>query len=149
MSENKKIAIDISIFKGLQALSNASFPKKCAMCGKRYETVDEYLSETESIRHSSGLKESFDDEENPTVEVFRNCVCGSTLMDVFNNRRDLSNVGLKRRKKFSELLDRLTNAGFSAETAREELLKIMSGEGSKLLNVKRTDQNSPKKATLQ
>ena len=143
MSKREKINFDISIYKGLQALSNSSFPKKCAMCGKRYETVDEYLLETQAIRQSSGLKESFDDDDNPTVEVFRNCVGGSTLMDVFNNRRDLSPVGLNRRKKFAELLDRLTNAGFSAETAREELLKIMRGESSQLLNVKSTDQHSP------
>ena len=119
------------------------------MCGKCYETVDEYLSETESIKKSSGLKAALDDDKNPTVEVFRNCVCGSTLMDVFNNRRDLSPVGLSRRKKFGELLDRLTNAGMSAKTAREELLKIMRGENSKLLNIKSSDYISQKKASVQ
>ena len=136
MSDSKKITIAAGIYEGLQALSNSSFPKKCAMCGKRYETVEEYLSKTESIRHSSGLKESLSDDKKSTVEVYRNCVCGSTLMDVFNNRRDASAVGLSRRKKFDELLDRLTNAGISADISRRELLKIMRGEGSKLLNVK-------------
>jgi len=135
--ENKK-EMDDSIYNGLQVLSNLSFPKQCSTCGKRYETVDDFVSQTEALRKSSGLKEDLDDDGRVIVELFRNCTCGSTLMDEFNNRRNLTPAGLNRRKKFSELLDRLVNKGFSAETAREELLKVMRGEGSKLLNVKKS-----------
>ncbi len=102
------------------------------------ETVDEFVAQTEDLRNSSGLKEDLDDDDETIVELFRNCICGSTLMDEFNNRRNLSSGGLNRRKKFGELLDRLTKAGFSELTAREELKKVMRGEGSKLLNVKKT-----------
>lgn len=140
MSDKNNIEMDGNIYKGLQALSNSSFPKKCSTCGIRYETVEDYVSKTESIRKMSGLKESFDDDDKPIVELFRNCVCGSTLMDVFNNRRDLSPSGLKRRKKFDELLNRLVDKGFTAETARDELLKIMRGEGSELLKIKSSSQ---------
>jgi len=96
-----------------------SFPKKCATCGKRYETVDEFIVKTEALRNSTGLKEDLDDDDEIIVELFRNCVCGSTLMDEFNNRRNLSPGGLKRREKFGELLSRLKKAGFPEETARE------------------------------
>lgn len=133
----KDISIDESIYKGLQALSNSSFPKKCMNCGRFYETAEDYIKKTEPIRKSTGLKESIDDDDRPIVELFRNCVCGSTLMDIFNNRRDLSQRGIKRRQKFEEILDRLTAAGYSKEVAREELLKIMRGEESDILKVKK------------
>ena len=121
---------DADIFKGLKSLSELSFPKKCDTCGKVYQTVDEYTLATEEIGSASGLKESFDDDDKPTVELFRNCVCGSTLMDIFDNRRDLSQVGLKRREKFDELLVRLSEKGYDEDTVRGELLKIMRGEES-------------------
>ena len=54
-------------------------------------------------------------------------------MDTFNNRRDLSEAGIRRRKKFGELVEKLVNAGYSHESARAELLKIMRGEDSILL----------------
>lgn len=133
---------DDELYQGLQALSDLSFPKLCATCGKRYETVDDFISQTEAIRKSSGLKEDLGDDDQVIVELFRNCTCGSTLMDEFNNRRDLSVAGLKRRKKFGELIDRLVDKGFTAEISRNELLKVMRGEGSELLKVKKPEKKS-------
>ncbi|MCK9987662.1 MAG: hypothetical protein AzoDbin1_04134, partial [Azoarcus sp.] len=43
------------------------------------------------------------------VELFRNCVCGSTLMDCFRDRRDTSEAGLRRRARFGELKPRAIN----------------------------------------
>jgi hypothetical protein len=123
------------LYKGLRALSELSFPKLCANCGKRYETVDEFVFQTEAVRKSSGLKEEEEDGQI-FVELFRNCICGSTLMDEFNNRRDLSSAGIGRREKFGEILERLTGSGIAYETARNELLKVMRGDGSELLRVK-------------
>jgi hypothetical protein len=137
MAEQKIDASNRALYRGLQALSNMSFPKKCSTCGKRFETVDDFISQTEALRNSTGLKEDLDDDDQIIVGLFRNCPCGSTLMDEFNNRRDLSTAGLARREKFSELMNRLTKSGFSPEIAREELLKIMRGEGSDLLKVKK------------
>ena len=36
-------------FSDLQAISNLSFPKKCANCGKIYESPDDFISHTEKI----------------------------------------------------------------------------------------------------
>jgi hypothetical protein len=130
---DKNESFDNSFYKGLQALSTSSFPKKCMACGRTYRTVEEYIDGTQSIRNLSGLKASLDEDDRPIVELFRNCVCGSTLMDTFNNRRDLSEAGIRRRKKFGELVEKLVNAGYSHESARAELLKIMRGEDSILL----------------
>ena len=73
----------MSLYRGLQAISDLSFPKQCATCGKRYETVEQFVFETESLRKSTGLKEDFDDNDQIIVGLFRNCSCGSTLMDEF------------------------------------------------------------------
>lgn len=123
----------LELFNGLKALSDASFPKKCAFCGQEYATVEEYVRKTEDVSGKSGLKKGYDDDDNPIVELFRNCVCGSTLMDCFNDRRDISDNGLKRRKLFGKLMDMLTAKGMESDVARSELLKVLKGESSPLL----------------
>ena len=67
----------------------------------------------------------------PLIELFRNCVCGSTLMDFFADRRDSSPSGLKRREVFGKMLSHLQTRGLDHETARLELLKLMRGDASK------------------
>lgn len=133
---NDRNDFDLSLYKNLQALSDLSFPKQCKTCGQRFETVEEFISQTESLQRSSGFQEGVYDDNRIILELFRNCTCGSTLMDEFNNRRNLSPAGIKRRKKFEELMERLTKSGVPPETIRRELLQIMGGEGSKLLKVK-------------
>lgn len=121
------------LFRGLKALSGLSFPKTCSVCGRGYKDLEEFVCRTRSLRKSTGLKQELDDDGNPIVELFRNCICGSTLMDEFSDRRDSSEKGIQRREKFEEILQRLTRAGYSREIARQELLNIVSGRGSKLL----------------
>ncbi len=128
--------IDADIYKGLQILSDLSFPKICNTCGKRYETVEEFIGQTEAIRQSSGLKEDLGDDEEVIVGLFRNCTCGSTLMDEFTDRRNLTKSGLARREKFGEVLEKLLKKGIPPDVARLELLKVMRGEGSEILKVK-------------
>lgn len=136
MTQPSDKILNPELYKGLQALTDLSFPKICNTCGKRYETVEEFIEQTEAIRQSSGLKEDLDDDDRVIVGLFRNCTCGSTLMDEFNNRRNLTKSGIARREKFGELLDKLTEKGVPADVARSELLKVMRGEGSELLKVK-------------
>lgn len=121
------------LFNGLKALSDASFPKKCAFCGEEYATVEEYVQKTEDVSGTSGLKKGYDDDDKPIVELFRNCICGSTLMDCFNDRRDVSSEGLKRRELFGKLLKMLTDKGIEGAVARGELLKVIKGEHSPVL----------------
>jgi len=127
------IILNNDIFEGLKALADSSFPKQCASCGKRYETAEQFLKETEDLNTKSGLKNSVDDDGSSIVEAYRNCICGSTLMDFFTDRRDLSEKGLYRRKKFGEMLDALVEAGEDKEQMRVELLKILRGENSDIL----------------
>lgn len=136
MEENKDNYLEL-LYQGLQALSDSAFPKKCANCGLIYETMDDFLSQTKEISQKSGLKQSYDDDDSTIVELYRNCVCGSTLMDFCSDRRDTSASGLQRREKFSSLIEHLGKAGIDTGTARTELLKVMNGEISELLkNIK-------------
>lgn len=124
---------DLNLFADLQALANTAFPKRCNTCGRVFNSPEEFVRETESIRGVSGLKSACDDDGRPVVELFRNCPCGSTLMDAFRDRRDSSEAGLRRRTKFGEIIERLVTRGVAREVARVELLKLMRGEGSELL----------------
>lgn len=57
------------------------------------------------------------------VGLFRNCVCGTTILAFCHDRRDLSEAGNRRRELFGELLDRLVETGLSAQDARHKILK--------------------------
>jgi hypothetical protein len=122
------------LYVGLKAMAGTSFPKKCANCGKSYETVEQFLSETERVRQSvTGLKSAIEDDGSVIVELFRNCSCGSTMMDFFGDRRDVSEAGLRRRKKFDDLLVLLKSHGIEHDIAKVELLKIMRGSKSEVI----------------
>ena len=127
---------------GLRALADSAFPKYCRNCGRTFATAEQFIEETEQIRQgTSGLKQSYDDDDLTIVEVYRNCPCGSTLMDYFSNRRDSSEVGLNRRKKFGEMLDMIVAKGIERDVARVELLKLLRGEHSEILvNLLNADQ---------
>ncbi len=128
-------SISDTLYDGLQALAESAFPKKCSTCGRTFETADQFIKETETVRPTvSGLKQTEDDDGSKIVELFRNCPCGSTLMDAFNDRRDLSENGEKRRKRFAELQTYLIDHHkIDSNQAREELLKVLRGEQSELL----------------
>jgi hypothetical protein len=121
-------------YLGLKSLSDQAFPKRCPRCGRHFATAAEFIHCTQMVRTGeSGLKSVRDESDRPMVELFRNCPCGSTLMDRFDDRRDLSDPGLRRRKLFGQLLQLLENRGMSAELARVELLKLLRGEPSTTL----------------
>lgn len=125
---------DAALFAGLKALAESAFPKHCKNCGRVFESAAQFLRETRKIdQKRSGLKQSMDDNDVTIVEVYRNCPCGSTLMDFFSDRRDLSQIGLARREKFGKLIEQLVAHGWNRDTARAELLKILRGATSELI----------------
>ncbi|MBI1891941.1 MAG: oxidoreductase [Burkholderiales bacterium] len=134
---------DEALFAGLKALAESAFPKHCKNCGRIFESAEQFLRETRKIdQKRSGLKQSWDDNDVPIVEVYRNCPCGSTLMDFFSDRRDLSQNGLARREKFGKLMGQLIAHGWQHDTARAELLKVLRGEKSELIEQLRAAQLS-------
>ncbi|MEH6470577.1 MAG: hypothetical protein V7752_04940 [Halopseudomonas sp.] len=120
------------VFDGLQALSDSAFPKQCTSCGNKYATLEQLISET-TPQQGSGLKEMAGGL-SPTVEVERLCGCGSTLTESFNDRRSSGGVGSQRRGLFDRLLSLLTEGGMPQKMAKKELLKVMKGQPSNLLD---------------
>ena len=130
-----RVTMDQELFDGLNALAESAFPKSCACCGRTYKTAKEFLHETEKIPTAeSSMKAAVEDDGSTIVEVFRNCPCGSTLMDEFNDRRDMSDKGNKRRQHFNRMMGYLEQKGITKEVSREELLKILRGEKSTTLS---------------
>ncbi|MGD9209698.1 MAG: hypothetical protein PVI90_02930 [Desulfobacteraceae bacterium] len=131
--ENDNSEKNLNVFKGLKALSDSSFPKRCGNCGRVFETAKQYLEETENLNSGIGMKASYDDDDKSILEVYRNCICGSTLMDFFSDRRDLSEKGVKRRENFQKVLNYFEQQGIDPQIGREEILKFMrTGESSLL-----------------
>lgn len=118
------------LFDGLKALAEAAFPKRCRGCGRTYDNAEQFLTETQALRNGvSGLKQSVDDDDTAIVEVYRNCSCGSTLMDFFNNRRDASEAGLHRRALFDKVITHLASSkDMTRAAARVYLLGVMRGK---------------------
>lgn len=125
---------DPTLFAGLTALAESAFPKRCNTCGRNYPDIHTFIAQTQDLVGHSGLKSSTTYEGETLVELFRNCVCGSTLLDFFNDRRDLSDEGIQRRLRFSELLSYLEARGIPHHQARLEILKLLQGEGSQILS---------------
>ena len=116
-------------FEGLRALAEAAFPKHCACCGRVFATADEFIGQTRAMRQNvSGLKQSFDDNNIAIVEVYRNCLCGSTLMDFFSDRRGTSEASRQRRRLFEQLLLLLQEKGMDRAAARAYLLEVVRGQ---------------------
>lgn len=115
-------------FEGLQALAASAFPKHCNYCGRVFATSAEFMQQTQSVRKDiTGLRQSFDDDSVAIVEAYRNCVCGSTLMDFFSDRRDVSEAGSRRRELFNKLLPHLEEKGMGRAAARAHLLGLLRG----------------------
>ena len=120
------------VFDGLQALSHSAFPKQCDSCGKQYASLEQLISETQPPQ-GSGLKECAGDSA-ATVEIECQCSCGSLLTETLADRRSSEGVGSQRRGLFDRLLSLLTEGGMPEKMAKKELLKVMKGQSSELLN---------------
>ncbi|WP_133297384.1 MULTISPECIES: oxidoreductase [Motiliproteus] len=120
------------VFEGLTALSNGAFPKQCGSCGKSYADLEQLVAETSTSEDGSGLKQvgSF----SPQVEVERICSCGQLLTETFGDRRSSGEVGAQRRALFDRLLSLLIEGGMPTTMAKKELIKVMKGQPSELLN---------------
>jgi hypothetical protein len=120
-----------AFFAGLKALADSAFPKQCKNCGKMFVTANQFIAETKAIRQGmTGLKQGVDDDDVPVVEVYRNCTCGSTLMDFFSDRRNVTEEGKKRRALFNQLMSHLQKKGISYTDGRACLLRLLHGNAS-------------------
>ncbi len=98
----KLSAFTDSIEKKLEKLYQAKFPKKCNTCGRTYHSRSEYMTETLKLQ---GKRDTIFDQIG--VQEYRNCVCGSTLIVLTQDRRDTSEFGEARRQLFDICVDKL------------------------------------------
>ena len=131
-------------YAGLRDLDECSFPKTCNMCGRTYGSANDFVTKTEGVQHPSGLSEMSFRDKIPFVGLFRNCLCGSTIVGTFKDRRDTSKKGIRARQRFGKLLDMLVEAGLDADIAREELKKLLRGEESKIDCILRQEEEVEK-----
>lgn len=124
---------NMTLFRGLKAVDGSLFPKRCAMCGRVYASVSDFVRETESIRNLSGLRSTLDDDDQTIVALFRNCECGSTLLGEFSDRRAAGEAGSKHRKLYGNLLALLKQKGIAEDPARAELSRFINGQSGTLL----------------
>lgn len=120
----------------LQALDNHSWPKTCNKCGQKYDDQEDFVAKTAGLSHKTGLGTMIDKEGREYVGLYRNCICGSTLVGKFKNRRDNSEEGQESRAYFDNLLNMLINHGMEREQGRLELLKLLSGEPNEIIKLK-------------
>jgi len=133
-----KTAVSDELFRGLRALQEAMFPKRCSSCGRVYKTLDDFLDQTQDLDGSSGVVAMRGHRRSFTIGVFRNCVCRSTLLVPCKDRRGRTPHQLKRRRIFGRLLDTLEKTGWKRSEARQELAKLMRGEKSKIMQIGKT-----------
>lgn len=137
MSTHARQWEDEAFCRGLRELVDATFPRTCPCCGEVYADLRDYVARTQGMSNGrASLKQSMDEDGAVIVDLFRNCHCGSTLMDSFHDRRDASPAGQARRERFIALLEHLVRAGVDERTARAELQTLMRGGHSELLQLR-------------
>ena len=121
------------LFKNLKALEDASFPKECANCQRRFENESDYIQLTTPYQEASGFTESKDKSGKVYLKLVRRCQCGEPILDYFGNRRDESKQGELKRQAFEKVINSLIAKGLSREQARTELLNHLNNKKSALL----------------
>jgi hypothetical protein len=118
---------------GLRSITTTAFPKKCSVCGKTYTTLMQFIAETSSINRKSGLTADLDHNGLPIVYLIRICACGSTLMDICEDRRD-TKANVNRMESFGKLIKILITNGVDEDHARSELIKYLNGQPSTFID---------------
>lgn len=115
-------------------LLESIFPHDCEHCGKTYHTYRDLINNTRSVEDAGTVKSETRDEGKRMVRIYRVCNCRQPLHIEVENRRDMSPEGINRRDKFGQVLKVLTAAGIAENDARDELLKVLHGERSEILD---------------
>ncbi|MCB1615455.1 MAG: hypothetical protein KDI30_05520 [Pseudomonadales bacterium] len=105
-----------------------SFPKTCPMCNTVYSDEIDFFERTHSLPHvNSDIRPVEDENADPQVylEIYRNCNCGTTLMELFHCRREQTASENRKRLLFEILLDAMEAIGHKRKDARDILFEFM------------------------
>jgi hypothetical protein len=112
-------------YAGLAVRSTDIFPLTCARCQRRFTDINDFVSRTTPIFHSSGLMEREDAASGVFVLLLRNCLCGTSLALRCRDRRDQSADGRLRRNRFNTLVGLLVEVGVDADKAQAEVRRLL------------------------
>ena len=118
----------------LRAFDVESFPKTCRTCGKVYPSASAFIADTQAAKTGSAIKQSHDENGEVVIELFRDCQCGSTLMNPFYSRRGSSDLASKCREEFDHLIEHMTANGHTHASAGEELRHVITGGYADILS---------------
>lgn len=114
-----------SPYEGLHVRAEENFPLTCSRCEQRYIDIDDFVARTQPIFRSSGLLEHEDPVNGTFVLLLRNCTCGTTLALRCSDRRERSQRGHFRRRRFETLHALMVEAGVETSVARTELRRLL------------------------
>ncbi|MDD9950280.1 MAG: hypothetical protein OXT67_01820 [Zetaproteobacteria bacterium] len=101
------------------------FPKVCATCGREYNNIEDYREQTQGLPRSNM---SFNEKYG--LAEYRNCVCGSTLLIITQDRRDRTYYGDLRRELFDQCLQHImktnTIRSDQLEDVKERLRRVFA-----------------------
>jgi len=117
-------------YKGLNVRSADLFPLVCARCERTFTDLNDFIARTTPIYRSSGLVERHDPATGTFVLLLRSCLCGTSLALKCSDRRDQSESGQLRRRRFDALVLLLVDAGNEPEAARQQVRKLFADAGS-------------------
>lgn len=101
---NDREQIDLTIYELLCSFVDSEFPKTCNCCGKVYPDLDSFLVQTDpGIDDQGMIFDQPEDTDKRIVALMRNCRCKTTLMVVFNERRNVTDYGTRVRSLFDRL----------------------------------------------
>ncbi|MEM7392597.1 MAG: hypothetical protein AAF492_09625 [Verrucomicrobiota bacterium] len=117
--------IILRTFEDLKSKFYNEFPKSCSSCERVYETLDDFINRTRPIAQGSGLLDSINHPRRKIFDLWRDCVCGSTMMMVCDERRDLSEKGIRIREAIGGILNDLMARGLNYEEAKTKILSLV------------------------
>ena len=115
----------VKSFGFLQSRVKSKFPKDCRKCGTIYKSFEEFYYGTNEIAQGTVNYPTLGAE----FYLHRNCKapCESTLVVIFNDRRDDTAFGCRRREVFQNCLDKIgERTPIQPAAAREFLLGLLS-----------------------
>lgn len=112
-------------YAGLQVHSADLFPYSCTKCQRRFTDLPDFISRTTPIFHSTGLMERSDPAAGTVVLLLRNCLCGTSLALRCRDRRNPSENGQLRRRRFNTLVGLLVEVGVEPEHAQADIRRLL------------------------
>ena len=108
-----------SVKKKLASHYDDIFPKKCNNCKRVYHSIEQYKRETKTLKRKTTIFDAIG------LQEYRNCVCGSTLIVWTQERRDVTDYGVARRKLFDECLEKILKISSAEEDEVREKLRVI------------------------